>query len=60
VQDAADVAREALAALGGRPSLVTGRTNRAVTWVMQRVLSRKRRVQMMAANLRRVYPQQLG
>lgn len=60
VSEPADVVREALAALGSRPSMVPGRFNRMTSWALQRLLPRPGLVRLMAASLRRLYPSQLG
>lgn len=60
VSEPAAVVREALEALGSRPSMVPGRFNRATAFALQRLLPRSRLVRLMAASLRRLYPRQLG
>ncbi len=50
-----DVAREALAALGRGPSVVTGRGNRFVSFMMRRVFSRRLAVTTMAKAMRDRY-----
>jgi uncharacterized protein len=49
------VVEEALAALGRRPVVVAGRLNRAVNFVMQRVLSRPAAVRFMGNHTRQMY-----
>ena len=50
-----DVAREALAALGRGPVAITGRGNRLASFVMRRVLSRKRAVLVMTSAMNARY-----
>jgi len=50
-----DVAREALAALGRRPVVITGRGNRLASFVLRRVLSRKRAVLLMTGAMKARY-----
>lgn len=50
-----DVVREALAALGRRPFLVTGRGNRIVSFVMRRLMSRRSAVRTIGREMRRRY-----
>lgn len=47
LMEPADVAREALAALGSTPSMVPGRTNRLAAGLMQRLLPRRTAVTLM-------------
>ena len=54
-QSPEDVAREALAALGRGPSVVTGRGNRFVSFLMRRVFSRRLAVTTMAKAMRDRY-----
>jgi short-subunit dehydrogenase len=49
------VVDEALAALGRRPSVVPGRFNRIVAFVLHRLLSRRRVVRIMGDATRRLY-----
>jgi short-subunit dehydrogenase len=49
------VAEEALAALGKKPVLVPGRLNRAVNFVMQRLLSRPAAIRFMGNSTRKMY-----
>ena len=49
------VAEEALAALGRKPVVVAGRLNRAVNFVMQRLLSRPAAIRFMGSSTRRMY-----
>jgi hypothetical protein len=49
------VAEEALAALGRKPVVVAGRLNRAVNFVMQRILSRPAAIRFMGNNTRKMY-----
>lgn len=53
----AQVVREALAALGRRPVVIPGKINRISSFVMRRVLSRRRAVQIMGNVLRGMYMQ---
>jgi uncharacterized protein len=55
VMESDDVAREALAALGKQPSLVAGGWNRLASSVMQRVLPRKKAIDIMARSMRSMY-----
>ena len=50
-----EVAREALAALGRRPYVITGRGNRLASFVMRRVFSRRLAIATMARAMRRRY-----
>lgn len=54
-QDPSDVAREAMAALGRRPVVITGRGNRLASFVMRRALSRRLAVATIAKEMRRRY-----
>ena len=54
-QDPAEVAREALAALGRRPLIVTGRGNRVVSFVMRRLFSRRLAVATIGREMRKRY-----
>jgi short-subunit dehydrogenase len=54
-QDPADVAREALRALGGRPSIITGRANRFVSFVMRRLFSRRLAISTIGREMRKRY-----
>jgi short-subunit dehydrogenase len=54
VMEPADVVTEALAALGRRPSMVPGRTNRLAAGLMQRVLPRSTAVRLMGRASRSV------
>lgn len=49
------VAEEALAALGRKPVLIPGRLNRAVNFVMQRLLSRPAAIRFMGNSTRKMY-----
>jgi short-subunit dehydrogenase len=49
------VVEEALAALGRKPVVVAGRLNRAVNFVMQRILSRPAAVRFMGKSTRQMY-----
>jgi short-subunit dehydrogenase len=49
------VAREALAALGGGPRAVAGRANRFALFVMERLLARRSRVEIMGRATRQMY-----
>jgi short-subunit dehydrogenase len=49
------VAREALASLGGGPRAVAGRGNRFALFVMERLLARKKRVEIMGRATRKMY-----
>lgn len=55
VQEPEEVAREALAALGKTPSVVTGHLNAAVAFLMSRVLPRKAAVTLMGRTTRKMY-----
>jgi short-subunit dehydrogenase len=55
-QDPADVAREAIGALGRNAFLIPGRGNRVVSFVMRRLLSRRRAVATIGREMRRRYP----
>lgn len=54
-QDPAEVAREALAALGRQPLVITGRGNRIASFVMRRLFSRRLAVATIAAEMRKRY-----
>jgi short-subunit dehydrogenase len=54
-QEPADVAREALNALGRRPLVITGRGNRLASFVMRRIFSRRLAVTTMARAMRQRY-----
>jgi hypothetical protein len=54
-QEPADVVREALATLGRRAFVITGRGNRIVSFVMRRLLSRRRAVATIGREMRRRY-----
>jgi short-subunit dehydrogenase len=54
-QDPADVACEALAALGRQPMVVTGRGNRLASFLMRRLLSRRLAVGAMGREMRKRY-----
>ena len=56
VMDPADVAREALGALGKQPSIVAGSTNRAASQLMTRLMPRKAAIEIMARTTRAMYP----
>lgn len=49
------VVEEALAALGRKPVVVAGRLNRAVNFVMQRILSRPAAIRFMGNSTRKMY-----
>jgi short-subunit dehydrogenase len=51
----AEVAREALAALGRRPLVITGRGNRIASFVMRRLFSRRLAVATMTREMRKRY-----
>ncbi len=55
VMESDDVAREALAALGKQPSIVAGGWNRLASSVMQRVLPRKKAIDIMARSMGSMY-----
>lgn len=55
IQDPGEVAREALAALGKRPLVVTGAGNRAASLVMRRLMSRRGAVKTIGRSMRRRY-----
>ena len=50
------VAREGLDALGGGPRAVAGGMNRIALFVMERLLARRQRVEMMGRAMRKMYP----
>jgi short-subunit dehydrogenase len=54
-QDPADVAEEALQALGRRPVVVTGLGNRFASFMLRRIASRRLAVAMMGREMRRRY-----
>jgi short-subunit dehydrogenase len=54
-QEPAEVAREALAALGRRAFVITGRGNRLASFVMRRLLSRGKSVRWIGKEMRRRY-----
>jgi len=54
-QDPAEVAREALAALGHRALVITGRGNRLASFVMRHLFSRRLAVATMAGEMRKRY-----
>jgi len=56
VMEPGDVVREALGALGKRPSIVAGSTNRAAGQLLTRLLPRKAAIEMMARTTRAMYP----
>jgi len=49
------VVSECFRRLGRQPSFITGRVNRAASFFMQRILSRKRAVMIMGDNTRKMY-----
>ncbi len=51
-----DVVAEALSALGKGPSVIAGRANRIVAFVMSRLLTRRRAVSLIGKNTRLLYP----
>lgn len=55
VMESEAVAREALAALGKTPSMVTGHLNRAVSFLMNHVLPRRAAVTIMGRTTRKMY-----
>ncbi len=55
MMEAAPVVEEALAALGRQPVVVAGRLNRAVNFVMQRLLSRPAAIRFMGNSTRKMY-----
>ena len=55
IQEPGEVAREALAALGKRPVVVTGAGNRAASLVMRRLMSRRGAVKTIGRSMRRRY-----
>ena len=55
VQTPAEVAQECLRQLGRRPSVITGRGNRMANWFMQKLLPRKKAVEIMGDNTRKMY-----
>jgi short-subunit dehydrogenase len=54
-QQPAEVAREALDALGRRPYVVTGRANRVASFVMRRILTRRAAVAVIGRQMRQRY-----
>ncbi len=54
--DPAAVVAEALDALGSGPSIVAGRTNRLIAFVMGRLLPRRRSILLIGKNTRLLYP----
>ncbi|MBL8679583.1 MAG: SDR family NAD(P)-dependent oxidoreductase [Myxococcales bacterium] len=54
------VAREALGALGERPSLVAGVINRAATFAMERLLPRKLAIEVLGNSTRRVFRKRIA
>ena len=56
VMEPEEVVREALDALGERPSLVAGRRNRLANVMTQRLLPRKAAIELMARSMRSMYP----
>ena len=54
--DPAAVVAEALGALGKRPSIVAGRANRVIAFVMGRLLTRRRAVTLIGKHTRLLYP----
>lgn len=56
VMQPGDVAREALEALGKHPSIVAGRSNKAASALLTRILPRKTAIGMMARTTRAMYP----
>lgn len=55
VQKPDDVVKECFRRLGRKPSYITGRGNRLASFFMHRVLSRKRAVEVMGDNTRKMY-----
>jgi short-subunit dehydrogenase len=55
MMESGPVVEEALAALGRKPVVVAGRLNRAVNFVMQRVLSRPAAIRFMGSSTRKMY-----
>lgn len=55
VQTPEAVAQECLRQLGKRPSVITGRGNRMANWFMQKLLPRKKAVEIMGDNTRKMY-----
>ena len=53
--ESAEVVAESLAALGRKPVVVAGRLNRAVNFVMQRLLSRPGAIRFMGRHTRQMY-----
>lgn len=49
------VVTECLRRLGKKPSFVAGKANRAASFFMQRVLSRKKTVEILGGNTRKIY-----
>jgi short-subunit dehydrogenase len=55
MMESGPVVEDALAALGRQPVVVAGRFNRAVNFVMQRLLSRSAAIRLMGSNTRKMY-----
>jgi short-subunit dehydrogenase len=55
MMESGPVVEEALAALGKKPVVVAGRLNRAVNFVMQRLLSRPAAIRFMGNSTRQMY-----
>jgi len=56
VMEPAPVVNEALEALGSRPLVVAGRTNRLLGFFLNRLMPRRRAVEVLARSMRRMYP----
>jgi len=50
-----EVVRECFRRLGRKPSFISGRVNRVASFFMQRLLSRKRTIEIMGDNIRKMY-----
>jgi hypothetical protein len=50
------VVSEALDALGKRPVVITGRANRLSGFLLNRLMSRRSAVRLLARSMRRMYP----
>lgn len=56
VMEPEEVVREAIEALGSRPSIIAGSRNRLANVMTQRLLPRKRAIELMARSMRSMYP----
>ncbi len=58
IMETGPTVREALNALGRKPSAVAGRMNRLITFISTRILSRSRAVRLVGSNTRLLYPKE--